>query len=765
VDAFVGENLVVRFGDFEMESGRRVLRSRITGVAVALTPRAFDLLLLLVRRPNVLIGKEELISALWPDTVVEDNNLEQAVFALRQALGERRGEHHYIKTIHRRGYQFTAPVTLVEVSQQPEPPVTAVEAPFAPVPRRRIAAVAIGSIVFVIIALFGAWAAWRVVTRAEPHRATLPAENPALAVRYLRAADDEEGQLLAETVTALLEQRLSAIDGLPVIAPESAWSARKVEESPADFGRRMQARFVLGGEVARSGQTMHLEVTLTDSKSGALLWSRVFDRPVTEITAIREEVVAAVTESMRMAPKLSSDAAKAPIQLDVYELYVRGERLMGTADAEKASVLFSRTTVLDPRFARGYLGVAQALMYAHDLAPHLTSVQKADITRQARAAVERALELNPGLGEAWIARARLTPDESQADQMFRRGLRLKPNYTVGAMFYSDFLTAHGRAGESIDVIDRARRLDPMSATLLALQGYALLAARSDSQGSERLFRRALELDGGSMLAANGLVLRLQETGRFAEAIRLLQEMRADIWVRSGMAITYLDMDELPAAIRAWNASDPPPSFQLMVLSQYQRDTASAAQVARRILGMPRSALFGWAAQAVRDQGMATGDHAAALAVLEPVFAAYPAAKTTTSYDREFSIVFAHVLILSGQVERGRRLARSLMVTLEGDEVGRPPHTFSRERAELFALLGENDRALEALAANQRSNHWSHWWYTGELDPIFAHLHADPRFRALSTAAREQRAAQRALLHDMIRRGEVRDETAPLATRH
>ena len=84
MDEFAGENVIYQFGDFEMESGRRILRSRHSGAAVPLTPRAFDLLLLLVRRPNVLISKDELIAALWPDTVVEDNNLEQAVFALRR---------------------------------------------------------------------------------------------------------------------------------------------------------------------------------------------------------------------------------------------------------------------------------------------------------------------------------------------------------------------------------------------------------------------------------------------------------------------------------------------------------------------------------------------------------------------------------------------------------------------------------------------------------------------------------------------------------
>jgi DNA-binding winged helix-turn-helix (wHTH) protein len=101
MDAFAGRNAIYRFGDFELEAGRRILRSLPSNALVALTPRAFDLLLEFVRRPQVLITKAELLAALWPQTVVEDNNLDHTVFTLRQALGERRGEHRYIQTIQK----------------------------------------------------------------------------------------------------------------------------------------------------------------------------------------------------------------------------------------------------------------------------------------------------------------------------------------------------------------------------------------------------------------------------------------------------------------------------------------------------------------------------------------------------------------------------------------------------------------------------------------------------------------------------------------
>jgi DNA-binding winged helix-turn-helix (wHTH) protein/TolB-like protein/Tfp pilus assembly protein PilF len=758
MDEFAGKNPIYRFGEFELEVGRRILRSLPANSVVALTPRAFDLLLEFVRRPQVLITKAELLAALWPDTVVEDNNLDHTVFALRQALGERRNEHRYIQTIHRRGYQFTAPVAIV-TTPVPEPAEVApaiVEPPPGRWSRGAMIAVACALVLAIALAVV---IPWRTTNQPSAPQSAISSKDGVLAVRVFRSDPNDESQLLADAVTTLLEHRFSAITGLLVIAPAATQSARKVEESAAEFGRRMRARFVLSGDVTRTGQQLRLSATLIDATTGMLLWSKEFDRSVADITAVREEIVAHAAEAMRIAPSVTHQAAVAPVDLGVYELYVQAERLMRAGalpeDTKKAVVLYTRTTVLDPRFARGYLGVAQALMYTHDLQPHLSTLKQSDITSQANAAIDRALELNPALGEAWVARARLIDDDAEADRMFRRGLQLQPNYTVGAMFYYDFLMAQNRAGQAIDVIDRARKLEPTSPTLLWLQSVALMAARSDVATSEQLLRQAMGMEGGADVAEAQLALSLQHnSGQFAEAMRLFARRPADVFVRASMAILYLDMDDLPAAIEVWNGADPPPKFQLLVISQYQRDTGSSAAVARQMFAASLTGVYGFAADSLRDHAVATGDYAGALAVMEPAYAALPEANLPTPVAHEFSIVFAHLLILSGNVERGRDLARALLVSLEGDAIGRPAHWFSVERAKLFALLGENDKAIDELAASQQLNHWSRWWYTGEVDPIFAHLRGDPRFKALVASARAQRATQRALFEEMTRKGEI-----------
>jgi len=769
VHAFAGENLVYQFGDFELESGRRVLRSTVSGETVSLTPRAFDLLHLFVRRPNVLISKEELIEALWPDTVVEDNNLDHAVFTLRQALGERRGEHQYVKTIHRRGYQFTALVQMKRAGAEGvTPSADAPQAGVAPVAAgakgsSRRAVMALSAAALVVAAAVAAWLFMKPVATAPG-----PEIAPMLAVMPLRTADDDGAQLVGESVTRLLQQRFSAIDGLPVIAPESTWTVRNLEAGPAEIGRRLQAQYLLTGKVSRAGSRLHLDVALIDAGSGGRAWSQVFERPIGELGAIREEIVRQCAQVMHFQPRTASNAATAPVDLDVFMLYERGMRLMGAAatvaDTRKATALFSRSTTLDPRFARGYLGLGQSLIYTVDLEPSPTGLGESEVVARARQAVDRALELDPELGEAWITRARVTADPAQAEQMFRRGLRLAPNYTVGSMFYSFFLTSHARAGESIDVIDRARRYDPRSATLLWLEAQAIMESRSDVDTAENLLEQALALEPNSPnLSIELAFLRLLYRGQVADSVRLM-ETRLDVeaGTRAAAAMAYVDAGDLEGAIQVWHASELPPQFELMVISQYRRDTRAAAQTARSVLSGSNLGLFDIAAESIRDDALARRDMAPALALLEAAYAEHPSSGTASSTPYEFAIVYAHTLILAGQVEKGRALARSLLVTLDSDEIGRPAHWFARERAALLVLLGENDKAISELALNQKMDHWYRWWYVAEIDPIYEGLRKDPRFIELAEAARRYRATQKTLLDDMRRKGEIPTRAAPRA---
>ena len=178
-------------------------------------------------------------------------------------------------------------------------------------------------------------------------------------------------KMLALVVTDLVRDRLATFKGVVVIADGSAARMTDAHLDARETGRKLNARFLLRGSAARTGDQILTEVELVDAVSGAQLWSTSFDSPVTDAAALRERIVERVagTLHVRAEPAVSNATAPASINLDAHQLYIRGQQLMSTQlldDANTAVELFRRATILDPTFARGYLALAQALTLTGD---------------------------------------------------------------------------------------------------------------------------------------------------------------------------------------------------------------------------------------------------------------------------------------------------------------------------------------------------------------------------------------------------------------
>src|SRR4051812_42934902 len=145
------KRIVYEFGGFALEAGRRVLR-RASGEPIALTAEVFDTLLYLVEHRGETLDKDALLRAVWPELVVEENNLTQNISTLRQVLGEIRGENRFIVTVPRKGYRFVAEV----VERDAAAPSAVPAAAAAPVTRRR-RAVWIGLAVLAVVIAAGLW--------------------------------------------------------------------------------------------------------------------------------------------------------------------------------------------------------------------------------------------------------------------------------------------------------------------------------------------------------------------------------------------------------------------------------------------------------------------------------------------------------------------------------------------------------------------------------------------------------------------------------
>jgi TolB-like protein/DNA-binding winged helix-turn-helix (wHTH) protein/Tfp pilus assembly protein PilF len=759
-----------------------------------LAGRAFDVLEHLVRHRDRVVGKEELLSAVWPGVVVEENNLNQAVHAIRRALGDSRDAPEFLATVPGRGYRFVArlqdqPLQVPEKLLAP-PPAPRADPAGSRSPtvwyRRPYVYVAAGLAALLVAGLsIVGLRRESVPARLPPAAETTrqPLDRPTIAVLPFRtSAHSEASEFLAQSVTDLLRNRLAAFRDLVVIGSASTSGQTDAQLNVRDVGQRLRVRFLLQGSVARTGDQLRIGVQLVDTASGSQLWSTAFDRSVTDVAAIREGIAQRVAGTLQIAvePAARDASADARINLDAYGLYVQGQRLLSNLrvdDTDKAVALFRRATILDPTFARGYLALGQAQLLAgrmsnmktigflenaqgQSLDSRLSGIKTKGVLGEARQALDRSLELNPALGEAWVERASLNTDPVKAEELYRKGLRLAPNYGVGYMRFSEFLFDQYRKGEAIEMIDRARQIDPLTPSLHLRKAFLLMVSRSDVAGHDRLLREALAINPQFHPALTQLAhSRHEYSGEFVDAIRIVERSIAlDPQSEFGRYLAvriYLDVDD-PVAALAVLRDLKQPTEAMVEIAQYQRDRRRAAALSRS-RSAERWALGPVApmAEAIRDDAIVTGDYASALRLLESQYAmGSPEGTGPRMWSRGLGLVFAHTLVLAGERQRGRHLATAIMVQIDGESVGRTQDWFSRERAAAFAILGEDERAIGELEASAKTRKFYRWWYVAELDPLYEHLRGDPRFQVLAEQAKQHRRSQRALLDELRRKGEV-----------
>jgi DNA-binding winged helix-turn-helix (wHTH) protein/TolB-like protein/tetratricopeptide (TPR) repeat protein len=717
------------------------------GRRIRLQEQPLQILEELLRNPGELVTREQLIARLWPKGVVDfDTGLNSAVRKLRIALQDDVETPRYIETVPRKGYRFIVPI----------------DAPIAsPIVRpRRTYLYAGGMAALVLLAAALTFVATRRESPTEP--ASSPSvDSRTIAVLPFRAATPgDANEELALVVTDVLRNRLASIDGVISIATGSTARLPDPDPDAREIGRKLNARFLLKGSTARSGDEISTEAELFDATSGARLWSASFDHSSKEVALLREEIVERVAGSLHVAAKPASPtSAPAAIDLDAYLLQVRGWQLMeknwGIDSVSKAIELFRRATILDSRFARGYLSLGEAQLFADSL----TNGKHPELLAEANQALDRALELDPALGEVWIERAAVArySDPVRAEEWYRKGIALSPSLAGGYAEFARFLFGHHRKGEAIEMINRARQLDPLTPELHLAQAFFVMVGSSDVAGHDRLVREALTISPGLEPALIQLGQSQYEySGEFAQGIRLVEQGVAKDPAspdRNLAATIYLDLDDPAAAMAVLGESQQAVSAQVKI-AQYRGDARRAAELAWKIEDDWETAPVAPISEALRDGAIATGDYARVLERLEARYALQATDAEPRVWSRGLGLVYAHTLLLAGETQRGRKLATSILVQLEAESVGRTENWFCRERAAAFAILGDDERALAELAIAQKMRKYYRWWYLAERDPLFAHLRSDPRFRALTDQASKYRIEQRALLEQMRRKGEV-----------
>jgi TolB-like protein/DNA-binding winged helix-turn-helix (wHTH) protein/Tfp pilus assembly protein PilF len=741
------------------------------GARQRLPEQALRVLELLTERPGQLVTREELIARLWPQTTYIDTDagLNTAIRKLRTALGDDAERPRYIETVPRRGYRFIAEVSL-EQSPAPAGSPSSEPAPVPPAadPRAARRAGHVPLFIWLLIgavgaALAGGLLAPRVTTGGMASTVALPDRNVAV-LPFLNLTGDPRQDYLALGVAENVLHQLAQLREVNVIAHTSSFALRPRSEDIRDIGRRLNARYLLEGSLQGAPDRLRVTTQLIDALSGSHLWSKSFDRTSLDLLAVEDEIATEVTRALQ----LSLNVAAHPLQhsgtqnADAWLALQQGRMWVSTRTYDNLSAAVAsleRAVQLDPRFADAYVELGTAYLLKGHYRPFTDAETAGRLVRQAveqaRAAADRALGLDPKLGEALILRGAvgvMVDDTARAEEDLRAGLALSPNSARGYQLLGELLAEDpARTEEAIALIERARLLDPLEPRGPYYQGL-IESLRGNVVEAERLLLAALQLRPDYAPALTRLAaLNWRWRGQFAEAVKYSEyALKSDsqgLYIRHAAIFSYLELGDVAAARSlALAASDGAATALRLYSGEY---TAAAAELyAQPQLYFACDWVSG--SYAVLEQARATGDYARARDFLEQrtSIVAQGDAPLVKPGAEHAATVVAELLESSGDHQGARRLLEAVLGQLDratSPTSGNCAHV-TRTRARALALLQRDGEALAALKrATLSENAWYQGWYLFERDPAYDRVRDDPEFRALHAAYRARVEAERGKL--------------------
>lgn len=469
---------VYKFGEFRIEAGKRLLLRG--GALVALTPKAFDTLLHLIQNRQRVVEKDELMQAIWPDTSVEENNLNQNISTLRRVLGESRGENRYIATIPGKGYRFIADV---EGGGAPPGPV-----------------------------------------QAAPERVTLavlPFEN---------LSSDREREYLADGLTEETIAALGQIDPehLGVIGRTSVMTYKKATKTLGEIGSELGASYLVESTLRGEGGRFRVTSKLIRVKDQVQVWTASYDGEPASVLNFQRELSAAIAEQirLRLSPeRLSALARRQTRNAEAYDLYLRGRHYwhqLTPPTTKRAVECFSRATQLDPEYALAWSGLADA--YA--ASPINGDAPPLGMWPLAREAAARSVAAEPNLAEAQTSlgfvKFWFDWDWLVAEAAYRKAIELDPSYPMAYRMLGIALAHMGRYAEARPEMARLRELDPLLAINQALSAQVAFAGR-EYAAAVQFARQAVVVDPEFWIGLFQLGQAYEQSGESELALEALNK--------------------------------------------------------------------------------------------------------------------------------------------------------------------------------------------------------------------------------------------------
>ena len=533
----MNEKAIYRLDDLTIDVGRgRVSRGPDE---IALPKLSFDLLVALVRAAPNLVSLDELMTQVWPGIVVSPETVTHRVKSLRDALGDDAKAPRYIAGLRGRGYQIAVPVESVSPGASP----TAVEVPppvvadsSVTMPRRRYLGFALAGAAVLAVALAGAW--WHAVRQTRSALEAVQQKSIAI-LPFADLSEKQDQAYFADGMTEQIRNLLGTVPELRVIGRTSSLQFRDRTPNVQMIGAALGAAYVVEGSVRRSGEQVRVVAQLIHARDGTQRWSRTFDRNVTDLMRIQQEIATAAARELQLEVAFVSAPGVAR-NSEAYDYYLRGLHLSERFDRqgfEAALANFRRALELDPTM------VDAAVALAEDLSSMAAwgFVDPDPGWGRTREAAEAALKIDPNsarahavLGDRYLEYEWNWPAAGRELQL---ALKLAPHDStvLGQAAQERFVMGHPE--EALQYIDAALAIDPLNAARHFGRNWSCLRLGRYADG-EASARRALEISPTYSYGQYFLALPLLMQGKAAEALAAVEKETEPGAQLMGYALAY-----------------------------------------------------------------------------------------------------------------------------------------------------------------------------------------------------------------------------------
>jgi TolB-like protein/DNA-binding winged helix-turn-helix (wHTH) protein/Flp pilus assembly protein TadD len=563
------------FGEFRLDEQNRLLHR--SGDPIALTPKAFEVLLLLIQHSGEVVSKDELMKTVWRDSFVEESNLTQTVFMLRKALCETPAQR-YIVTVQGRGYRFVVDVKEISgnghvaadspiateavgadgsISHRAVPSARSGQALVRSSARARfVLAVTLMILTGLVIWLASAYSRRTVAVPPIRSIAVLPLEN---------FSGDPSQNYFVDGMTDELITDLAKVSALRVISRTSVMRYRGTKKGLPEIARELNVDGIVEGSVTRSGQRVRITAQLLHAPTDKHLWADTYERDLGDVLRLQSEVAEAIAQQVRaqVTPQQQVQLRSArAVNPEAYEAYVKGRYYLSNQftmaqPLNQAKSYFEESIKKDPGFALAYSGLADSYVYLsffHQITPEAGY-------RSATEALQKARELDDTIGETHDTLAQLSWrfkwDWAGAERELNEAIALAPSYSCAHEDHAIYLSFMGRRDEALVELARSKEMDPGPSSAMTeagmfyqLRDWPSLVETSRRgivsnpnewvehynlavgfEGTKKLleavfeYQKAVEISNGDQDATAALAHAYAVIGKRAEAQKILRDLQ------------------------------------------------------------------------------------------------------------------------------------------------------------------------------------------------------------------------------------------------